>query len=89
MNPLTIEIIEAPITSNTIKGKNGDFQIYSQTGYAYTGDKFPVKCSVQIESKMEPHSVGMHNVDFQRSVVVDNYGSLSLARRLVLIPVKK
>lgn len=89
MNPLSIEIKDPAVETRSINGQKGPFNIYLQVGWAFTGDQYPEKCVVQINSVTDGYPAGHYHLDVQQSVEIGSFGALTLKRQVKLIPVKK
>lgn len=89
MNLLSIEIKDANVESRNIKGAKGSFDIYQQTGWAFTGDQYPEKCVIQVPAANQGYAAGHYHVDAQNSVQIGSFGALEFKRQLTLVPVKK
>lgn len=82
------------IKSTNIETKEGTssktgkpYTLYLQTAEAETVE-FRAKLELTLGDDAKAYPVGEYSVDWDRSVVVDQYGSFRFARQLVLIPAR-
>lgn len=85
---LKIEIESMELNERTAKGRNGDFLIREQKGWAqFPMEKHPRPITIGLEEKSPPFAVGNYVLS-PKSLYVDKYGHLTLSPKLVLDPVK-
>lgn len=84
---LTIKSTEVHKKEGTSKKTGKPYTMYTQLGQAECED-FRTTCELTLGDDAKPHPVGEYTIDFDRSVIVGQYGDFRFKRELVLVPAK-
>lgn len=86
---MKIEICDTKVSARTVKAKDGkEYTFYTQEGFYHDGvSPYPVRCVVPVDSLSSAYPVGWYTLS-DKSLYVDKYGNISLARRFHLVSVE-
>lgn len=86
---MKIEICDTKVLERTVRGKDGkEYTFYNQEGFYHDGvSPYPVRCVVPVGGLSSAYPVGWYTLG-DKSLYVDRYGNLALARRFVLVSVE-
>jgi len=84
---MKIEVVNTEVKQKTVRSKEGkEYTFYTQEAFFHDEvSPYPSRMLVPVDSLSSAYSVGFYALG-DRSLYVDRFGNLALARRYALLP---
>lgn len=70
-------------------GKTGkQYSINKQEAWLHVGNPYPERIAITLEANATPYAPGLYEIDYQKSIIVNQYGEPRFGR-LHLVPARK